>query len=109
MRSGSLRHRIVIERRGSGQTASGQQVHTWTTFWPCAAEVTPIAGREFFAAKQINSEITHSIRIRYKSGIDARMRVNFKGRIFELMSPPIDKLEKNHELILMCKELPRDS
>lgn len=106
MNPGSLRHKITFQKLNNVQDTFGQPVEVWndvfTNVW---ASVIPISGKELFAAETVNSEITHKIKLRYKSGITPDMRIKFKDRYFSITGPPINFQEKNKELQLMCKEL----
>ena len=104
LRIGDLRHRITIQKLEMIQDSYGQATETWVDVVTVFAAVNPISGREFFKAETINSEITHRILIRYRKGIEPSMRVNFKGRIFTILSV-INFQEKNEALQLMCKEM----
>lgn len=103
MHSGALRHKIIIQQPAGVRDSNGQMVETWTTFATVWASVEPLQGREFFAADQINSEITTRIRLRYLSGITQDMRISFDSRIYDIRSI-IQVREIHHEMQLMCKE-----
>ncbi len=59
------------------------------TLW---AEVRSISSRTFDAAGQENFEVTHNIRIRYRSWdySAVTMRARCGGKIYRLLSPPLD-------------------
>lgn len=102
MEAGELRHRITLlnpadELDGTGQPASYSD---WATVW---AAVNPLSGRDLFAAQQLQSEVTHRVKIRYRAGVNSAMRVRFGTRIFEIDSV-IDPEERHEELHLMCTE-----
>jgi SPP1 family predicted phage head-tail adaptor len=105
MKSGELRHRVVLERATTSRLPSGGTRDTWSPYATVWAAVEPIQGREFFAAQQLNAEATHRIRIRYRVGVSPKDRVTFEGRIFEIKAPPINVDEKSRELHLMCVEV----
>ena len=42
------------------------------TVW---AAVDPVSGREYYAAEQAQSEVTHKVRLRYRAGVTPGMRV----------------------------------
>lgn len=104
MQAGELRNRITIQKQVSTQDSFGQQVETWTDIATVWSNINPIAGREFFAAETVNSEITHKIRIRFRSDITPDMRVVYQSRMFFIQTV-INEYEKNTVLQLMCKEL----
>ena len=105
VRSGKLRHRIEIQqstdtRDGFG-AVSGQ---TWNLFCYAWASIEPLSGREYFAAAQTQSEVSHKITMRYKAGIKTYFRVTWNDRIFNILSV-INTREENRELILYCSEV----
>lgn len=104
MNAGELRHKITIQKLENSQDSFGQPVENWPDVVTVWASVNPIVGKEFFAAETVNSEVTHRIRMRYKSGITPSMRVKFKDRFFSIKSV-INYQERNIELQLMCREL----
>jgi SPP1 family predicted phage head-tail adaptor len=66
MRAGDLRRRISIQTRGVTQDAAGQQVVTWTDYLTnVPADVQSLTGRELFIAQSAESEVTHTIVVRY--------------------------------------------
>ena len=84
MQAGPLRHRITIETPTETQDTFGAAVATWATFAERWAAIEPLTGREFFAAQQINAEVSHTIRLRYVAGVTTKMRVAFGARHFDL-------------------------
>jgi len=103
MNIGKLRHRITIQEYAASRDSFGAQVQTWADKATVFASIAPVSGKEYFAAQQINSEITTKITIRYLPGITPKMRVLFNGRIFEILAV-LNHEERNIELNLMCKE-----
>ena len=59
------------------------------TLW---AQVRTVGSREFMTAGQEQSEVTHNIKLRYRSWDYnvVTMRLRWRGRIFRLLSPPLD-------------------
>ena len=102
---GDFRHVIIFQKRTKYQNDYGEEIDEWVDVIKTRAAIYPMSGREFFAAEQVQSEITHKINIRYVPGISSDMRILFGERVFEMDSPPINFQEKNILLQLMCKEL----
>lgn len=104
MKSGKLRHRIEIQKsidtRSSSGAISGQ---TWEPFCYVWASIEPLSGREYFAAAQAQSSVTHKITIRYRAGIRVHYRAMWNNRIFDIQSI-LNREERNIELILFCSE-----
>lgn len=103
--AGWLRHRVTIQKLAGTQNSYGEKVKTWQDVATVWASVEPLRGREYIEAAAKKAEVTHRVRIRYRSGINAGMRVIYGSRVFEIVSPPIDVLEKHREIELMCKEI----
>lgn len=107
--AGKLRHRIIIERATVSRLPSGGNKEDWlpyATVWAAVdtSSGREFSGREFFAAQQLNAEVTHRIRIRYRDGITPKDRVNFGGRIFRIETV-INVQELKRELQLLCVEV----
>lgn len=69
------------------------------TVW---AQVRTIGSREFYAAGQEQNEVTHNIKLRYRSWDynAVCMRAKCGGHIFRLLSPPMDlDGERRYQLI----------
>ncbi len=103
MRAGALRKRGTIEQP-SLSAGIGEKTVTWSTFAALRyMAIEPLAGREFFAAKQVASEATCRIRLRFVAGIKPKMRVIVGTRIFDIEHVAIVD-ERNAEIHLLCRE-----
>jgi SPP1 family predicted phage head-tail adaptor len=78
IKAGDLRHRVAIQQRVETQDpTTGDISFTWQTVagWDkVPAAIKPLSAREFIAAQQTNSEVTGRIVIRYRAGLNAKMR-----------------------------------
>ena len=105
MRAGNLKRRITIEKLTNDQDSFGGESGTWSDFAAnVPAEYLPISGKEMIAANQENSQATTMFRIRYQPGILASMRIRLDGRLFKIVSPPINPRGSNRELQIMTTE-----
>jgi len=104
MRYGQLTKRVTLQAPSASADSYGATGSTWTDVADVWASIEPIQGREFFSAQQVNAEATHRIRIRYRAGVTAAMRLKYGARFFELTAPPINTGERDNELVLMCVE-----
>lgn len=102
--AGRLRHRVTIEKLTVGRDSIGGVTEVWSPFATRWAEVAPLRGREFFAAEQVNAEVSHRVTLRFLPGVVAKMRVNFGGRILTIEAA-LNIEERNRELQLMCLEV----
>jgi SPP1 family predicted phage head-tail adaptor len=105
MKIGNLRHRVTLQQKTVIEDDLKQQSEAWTdiaSVWAC---IEPLSGREYFAARQENAEVTAKITIRYRKDVTPDMRAVSEGRVFDVLSV-INPGERNISLILMCKEIP---
>lgn len=120
MRSGKLRHRVTIERATDTRSPTGA---VGTTYAPwltrIAAQVLPAgeaaSGRESFVSAQIQAVVDTRIRIRYRDGITAKMRVRRErgpGSPTDVELWDIEAVleadSRKSELWLMCKRRDAD-
>ena len=104
MRAGQLNKRITIQSRTVTTAADGSQTEAWTddaTVWVQFMQAT---SREFMAAQQVNGNITHVLKMRYRSGVTASHRLKFETRILNIEGPPINVGEGGVELIVTAIE-----
>jgi len=101
---------VIIQRQIATDNPYGERPRkddaNWENVMTTRAGIFPISGRDIFEAMRTDSEITHKIFVRYDPTIkiDSSMRILFDGRIFDIISPPINFQEKNIELSILCKE-----
>lgn len=105
MRGGKLRRLLEIQKAIETQGATGEMSVTWTTFATIHGSVEPIRGREFWAAKEIQTQVTTRIRIRYLDGVTPKMQV-VDGTKLYWINTVIDPEMRHIELQLMCWEIP---
>jgi len=106
MRAGTLRHRITLQSKVAGspqQNAAGEPATTWTNTLVVWASIDPVTGKEPFIAQEHLSMVSHKIRIRYRDGITAAMRVSFDSRYFDIKAV-LNWGERNKELLLLCEQ-----
>jgi SPP1 family predicted phage head-tail adaptor len=105
MRAGDLRHRIIIQQNTPTANAMGEYVDTWTTFAEVWAAIEPDTGNTTYAAKQLNSEASGKIRIRYLSGLEPTMRISYQDRIYSILTIIEPKLRHEDIVILYSEAL----
>lgn len=105
IQAGKLRHSITIQAKSTARDACGGELPaSWVTFATVRASVEPLQGREYMSASGERAEATTRFRLRYLPGVTASMRVLFEGRVFVLVSPPIDPNMQHRESHLMTVE-----
>ena len=102
--AGALNKKITIQYQAKARDSFGAEVITWTDAATVWAKITPLRGKEFFAAQQINAESTIKISIRYRSNINTTMRLKYGSRYFYILEMHnVD--ERSEELLFYCKEV----
>jgi len=103
MRIGPLRHKISIEQVTVIRDERGEEAESWVEFKAARAAIYPKTGTETFDLHQENNDITHEIITRYQSGVTPKMRINFKGRYFDI-EWIVNIAERNKTLKFGCVE-----
>lgn len=75
MTAGQLRERITIQQAVETPDGGGGSSVVWTDLATLWAEVRPLSGRERLQAQQIEASVDYRVTIRYRSDVDAGMRV----------------------------------
>jgi len=105
MRAGKLRNYITIQQKVMIEDENLELVESWPTFTSCWAEILPLIGREYWSARQVISEVTGKIRMRYLSGVKTTMKVIDGSKIYNIEAV-IDIENRHEELVLLVKENP---
>jgi SPP1 family predicted phage head-tail adaptor len=104
MKIGELRQRVILQKKEITEDELKQQYETWMDTATVWASVEPLSGREYFAAGQVNSEISVKVTIRYRKDVTPDMRVVFGGKVYETLSV-INLKERCETLVMMCREV----
>ena len=104
MRSGSLRHRVVVQGQTQTPNGMGGFSVTWSELFKSRAAIWPLSSKEQLDAMKLESVITNKIRIRYRAGITSKNRIVFGSRIFNIQGAPINADERNKTLDLLVTE-----
>lgn len=101
--AGELDKYVELQTPTVTRGTDGSEITTYTSVkvW---AKITPLQGKEFWQAEQVNSEISHNIIIRYRTSMRPDMRIKYGSRIFHILSYTSPD-EKREALVLRCKEV----
>ena len=103
LRSGSLNRRVTLQQQTLTQDGAGQPVNTWVDVgFPIWASVLLLSGLETIKADRPASIVKASIRIRYRSGVNAGMRVKVGLSFYEIMAVMPDE-SKREFIDLACE------
>lgn len=105
---GDFRNRITIQSVSVTQDVFGgvpdpTNSDNWATVASTWANVMPEHGREFGEAGKQQAEETVRIDIRYRTGIDATMRVLSGDKVYDIRSLT-DQNSRRKLLTMMCRE-----
>lgn len=108
MRAGALRHTIAIQEASETSDGMGGSSVTFANvsgMGSVPAAVWPLKATERIDAMKLEHQVTHKVRIRYRSGITTKMRVNWsdKSKTFNIVGI-INPDERNIMLELLCLE-----
>lgn len=104
MKAGSLNRRVTIKARSVGQDATGQPVEAWQDVASVWASVRHLSGLESLKADRESSTVRASIRIRYRAGIDAGMRVHQGSSVYDIRAVLPDEVRREF-MDLSCERV----
>lgn len=84
-----LRHRITIKRPATGKDTWGQSSADWADVATVSADIRPVSAREKMRAGALESELSHTVMVRWRSAFAGYTaadgwRVVFGGRSFRI-------------------------
>lgn len=103
MRAGQLRHQIVIQTPASTADGMGGSTVVWSELFKTRAAIWPTSSKERIDSMKLELEVTHKIRMRYRSGFTSKNRIKFGDRIFNIVSRIVPD-ERNIMIDLLCTE-----
>lgn len=109
MRAGKLRHKVMIQAPGLTQDpVSGEMLPGWTDFASVWAEITDLSVKEYLAAQSMQSAVSTRIRIRFREGVNATMRIIHRGDIYNIHGVQRDPDSGIEWLTLPCSRGVKD-
>jgi SPP1 family predicted phage head-tail adaptor len=101
---GQLRHTVRIERAVETADGFGQRVQAWEPIAdPVGAKVDEVFGREYLAAAQVQSVVTHEVTIRAGIAVTPKHRLVWGERTLEI-GAVLREGVRGEWLILLCHE-----
>lgn len=107
MQAGLLRHRLRLMEPVKTRNSYNEEVITYIEQGRAWGTVRPLLGSEFLESMTGGAQVSHRVQIRWRSDITIlpTWQIEFGGRTFEVVAPPMNVDERGRELVLMCKEL----
>ncbi|HDR7801718.1 TPA: phage head closure protein, partial [Bacillus tropicus] len=88
LKTGDFRNRIIIEQPEVIKDELNQEVETdWKEVKRAWSMIKTIKGSEYIEASASQSTRIYRFVIPYTTGITELMRINMKGRIFDIIEP----------------------
>jgi len=110
LNAGDLNKIVTIQSRTDTDDSAGGGglTPTWATIGSWYVGISTTGGREFRRAQQVQPELTHEIKGRFRTDVSARHRLlyvsNNVQRIFTIQAA-IDTDERHEQLVCHCTEL----
>lgn len=92
--AGDLRHLVQVQEQVTVSDGGGGSTLNWNTVFEAWADIQPANAYERAVAMQLTHQITHKITMRYDDRIDAKKRILFNGRLFNIVEV-LNKEERN--------------
>ena len=103
--AGRLRHRISIMHKTRVQDPVTLQItESWAEFTKAWADIAPSSGREFVAAQAVSSKVSGRMTIRYRSDITHDMRIEYRGKTYNIEAALPDNESGLEWLTLLTSE-----
>lgn len=102
--AGKLDKRIIIQSNTVATGAGGAMTDAWTDDATVWCQFMTATAREFMAAQQVNSDVTHVLKLRWRAGVTASHRLKFGTRILNIEGPPINVGEQGVEMLITAIE-----
>lgn len=103
MRAGDRRHRVLLQQRSTEQDEYGQPVEAWKNVQGLWCSIVPQGGKEVTVGDGVRNSAQYIISTRYVAGITAAMRLDYKGRFFNVIN--INNIdERSREMQITCIE-----
>ena len=104
-RAGGLRERVTIEQETITDDGMGGGALSWSeithvpTIW---ARIAPIRGSERLQAQQLQSPLSHTVTIHYRTDLTTKMRLLWGSTALNIRSVYHD--EKRRHTMLDCEQ-----
>jgi SPP1 family predicted phage head-tail adaptor len=109
MRAGTLDERITWQQAILVQDEYGEPIATWTNLaanpvtW--SSVLSRASGERFLSGGvQVMAEVSHTVRIRYRTDITVQMRGVWRNDRYLYIENVVDPDGRKSDLVLMCRE-----
>lgn len=90
MKATPIRHRLKIYRQSTSRSATGAvKALGWEHALTLWGQFIPLSVKDIIAGQAQDSQITARAIIRHRTDIDHTMRVQYAGRMYEIVGEPL--------------------
>ena len=100
---GTLNKRITIQTKTNVADGYGSSTTTWVDTISVWAAMWPISANETIKNDKLRGDVTHRIRIWYRTGVTYKNRIKWGTKYYQVIGI-INPNEENVYLDLLCKE-----
>ena len=109
MNPGELNSRICILQETKVPDDQGGYIVNYALRVILWAKITTLTAKTLDQYEQLMPELIHRVVVRYRRDVAVTDRIQYGGRIFEQIAPPVDVEEKHAYLRLECREVVADA
>ncbi len=84
---GRLRQRVELQEYTTVSDGQGGTTATWVELDTVWADIKPVGGSERYEIESLKGNITHTVKIRYYSGLTNENRFVFDGKTYYIKYP----------------------
>ncbi len=108
MRAGTMYDRITFQKEFKTTDPRFGEATEWIPVATVSASVRPaMQATELLNAQGVQSQVTHTVKLRYLDGITSKHQVIYRGRTLDIVSV-VDPDGRRAELLLQCNEHPQE-
>lgn len=104
--SAKYRHKMDLQKAVDSRDSAGAVTKTWASISGVFCAIEPLQGRALHDAKQIQTDITDRIALRYSDVANAitpeDYRLLYNSKYYDVLYVT-NVNERNREIVLMCK------
>lgn len=90
MKATPLKHRIKIYRQTPTRTPTGAvRVGQWEHILTLWGQFSPLSVKDVIAGQAQETQITARVKIRHRSDIDGTLRLQYAGKMYEIVGEPL--------------------
>jgi SPP1 family predicted phage head-tail adaptor len=97
-----LRYKMTLQSEVQTPDTAGGYTRSWQDIAELWAEITPLSGRERLVAMQLESNVTHRVLIRSRSGVSSGQRLINETIVLYIIY--VSSLQNGERLELMTEE-----